>query len=190
MPNNVTPDITLFDGDDYLFKKYVKNCDIYFEYGVGKSTNYVIENTKAKIVAVDSDKKWIESIDISKRKKDIRLNWIDLGELEDWGRPKTYSHRKNFMDYISVVWQFNNIADVILIDGRFRVACFLYCLLKSKPGSVIIFDDYTNRSYYHIVEEIIPFFDVYGRQAAFKVPKRFNNSEANKLLDKFIYVFD
>ena len=128
MSNHVTPDITLFDGDDYLFKKYVKNCDIYFEYGVGKSTNYVIENTKAKIVAVDSDKKWIESIDISKRKKDIRLNWIDLGELEDWGRPKTYSHRKNFMDYISVVWQFNNIADVILIDGRFRVACFLFCL--------------------------------------------------------------
>ena len=94
------------------------------------------------------------------------------------------------MDYISVVCQFNNIADVILIDGRFRVACFLYCLLKSKPGSVKICDDYTNRSYYHIVEEIIPFFDVYGRQAAFKVPKKFNNNEANKLLDKFIYVFD
>ena len=48
MSNNVTADVTLFDGDDYLFKKYIKNCDIYFEYGVGKSTNYVIENTKAK----------------------------------------------------------------------------------------------------------------------------------------------
>ena len=53
MSNNLAADVNLFDGDDYLFKKYIKNCDIYFEYGVGKSTNYVIKNTKAKIVAVD-----------------------------------------------------------------------------------------------------------------------------------------
>ena len=190
MSYNFTTDITLFDGDDYLFKKYIKNCYVYFEYGVGKSTNYVIENTKAKIVAVDSDKTWIERIDISKREKDIKLNWIDLGELEDWGRPKTYSHRKNFIDYISAVWRFKTIADVILIDGRFRVACFLYCLLKSKEGSIIIFDDYTNRSYYHVVEDIIPIFDLCGRQAVFQVPKKFNRGEVNKLLDKFIYVFD
>ena len=190
MSKDATTDIILFDGDDYLFKKYIKNCDIYFEYGVGKSTNYVIENTKAKIVAVDSDKNWIEGVDISKRKKDIILNWIDLGELEEWGRPKNYSHRNNFLDYISVVWQFKTVADVILIDGRFRVACFLYSLLKSKQGSIIIFDDYTNRSYYHIVEDIIPVFDLCGRQAVFKVPKRFNKNEANKLLEKFIYVFD
>ena len=99
MSNNNTSDITLFDGDDYLFKKYITNCDIYFEYGVGKSTNYVIENTKAKIVAVDSDKNWIESINISKREKDIKLNWINLGELGEWGRPKTYSHRKFYKLY-------------------------------------------------------------------------------------------
>jgi len=190
MSNNLAADVNLFDGDDYLFKKYIKNCDVYFEYGVGKSTNYVIENTKAKIVAVDSDKNWIESINISKREKDIKLNWIDLDELESWGRPKTYSHRNNFIDYISVVWQFNTIADVILIDGRFRVACFLYCLLKSKEGSFIIIDDYTNRSYYHVVEEIIPAFDLCGRQAVFKVPKKINRNEAKGLLDKFIYVFD
>ena len=69
MPNNFIPDITLFDGDDYLFKKYVKNCDIYFEYGVGKSTNYVIENTKAKIVAVDSDGNGYKALIFQKGKK-------------------------------------------------------------------------------------------------------------------------
>ena len=38
---------TLFDGDDYLFKKYLKNCKIYFEYGVGDSTIWVLENTSS-----------------------------------------------------------------------------------------------------------------------------------------------
>ena len=40
------------------------------------------------------------------------------------------------------------------------------------------------------VEEIIPAFDLCGRQAVFKVPKTFNKNEAKRLLDKFIYVFD
>ena len=39
----------LFDGDDYLFKKYLKNCNIYFEYGVGDSTIWVLENTTSRI---------------------------------------------------------------------------------------------------------------------------------------------
>jgi len=190
MSNNNSNEITLFDGHDYLFKKNLQNCRIYFEYGVGKSTSYVIKNTKAKIIAVDTDKSWIESIDISKRRKDIKLNWVNLGELENWGRPKTYSYRNNFIDYIGAVWHFNLKADVILIDGRFRVACFIYSLLNAEEGSVIIFDDYINRSFYHVVEEIVPRFDECGRQAVFKVPKQFNINLAKKLLDKFIYVFD
>ena len=32
----------LFDGEDYLFKKYLMNCDYYFEYGVGASTRWVL----------------------------------------------------------------------------------------------------------------------------------------------------
>ena len=79
MSNNHSDEITLFDGHDYLFKKNLQNCRIYFEYGVGKSTSYVIKNTKAKIIAVDTDKSWIESIDISKRRKDIKLSWVNLG---------------------------------------------------------------------------------------------------------------
>ncbi|MDB2388614.1 hypothetical protein N9W47_05090, partial [Alphaproteobacteria bacterium] len=101
-----------------------------------------------------------------------------------------YSYRNNFIDYIGAVWHFNLKADVILIDGRFRVACFIYSLLNAEEGSVIIFDDYINRSFYHVVEEIVPRFDECGRQAVFKVPKQFNINLAKKLLDKFIYVFD
>jgi len=63
-------------------------------------------------------------------------------------------------------------------------------LLNAEEGSVIIFDDYTNRPYYHVVEEIVSRFDECGRQAVFKVPKQFNINLAKKLLDKFIYVFD
>ncbi len=183
-------EIILFDGDDYLFKQYLKNCNIYFEYGVGASTRWVLENTKSKIISVDTDKKWINTIDVSNTGSRIKLNWINLGDLENWGRPKSYKYRHQFIDYISNVWNFNEKADVILIDGRFRVACFLYSLINAKRNSIIIFDDYNNRPYYHIVEEIVPIYKIYGRQAIFEVPQYFDNNYAENLLYKFLYVFD
>ena len=180
----------IFDGDDYLFKQYLLKCNLYFEYGVGASTNWVLENTQSNIICVDTDKKWIDNIKVLNKSSRIKLNWVNLGDLENWGRPKSYYYRERFFDYISNVWNFNEKADVILIDGRFRVACFLYSLINAKINSLIIFDDYNNRPYYHIVEEIVPIYKICGRQALFKVPKFFNKKSAQKLLDNFTYVFD
>ena len=127
-------DRILFDGDDYLFKQYLSNCKTYFEYGVGQSTIWVLENTECIIISVDTDKNWINKVSLPKYKKRIKLNWINLGDLGKWGRPKTYKYRNKFFDYIKNV-EFNIKADVILIDGRFRVACFLFSLLNAKKDS-------------------------------------------------------
>ena len=183
-------EIILFDGDDILFKQYLINCNYYFEYGVGASTSWVLENTNSKIISVDTNKKWINTIDVSNNSSRIKLNWINLGDLENWGRPRSYKYRNKFIDYISNVWNFNEKADVILIDGRFRVACFLYSLINAKTDSLIIFDDYNNRPYYHVIEEIISIYKTCGRQALFKVPKNFNKKLAEELLKNFTYVFD
>ncbi len=180
----------LFDGDDFLFKRYLKKCDIYFEYGVGDSTTWVLENTSSRIISVDTDKKWINKVDISNRKKRIDIHWINLGEIENWGRPKTYEYRKQFIDYISCVWTFKLKADVTLIDGRFRVASFLFSLINAKEGSMIIFDDYVNRPHYHVVEEVLEAHTYCGRQAVFIVPKVFNKQLAQDLLNNFTYVFE
>ena len=67
-------DEKLLDGDNYLFKRYLKKCNIYFEYGVGVSTNWALENSSCKIIAVDTDKKWINKVDISKNNKRIDIN--------------------------------------------------------------------------------------------------------------------
>ena len=181
----------LFDGDDELFKSYIKDADLYFEYGVGKSTEWVLENTKSKIIAVDSDLNWINSIkNIEVYKERLKTTWVDLGKLTKWGRPISYSHRDNFINYINAIWQFDKNPDIVLIDGRFRVACFLYTLLQADKNTVIFFDDYINRPWYHIVEEVIPINKQCGRQGMFQVPKTFNKKLAKDILDKFIYVLD
>ena len=180
----------LFDGDDKLFKSYLKNCKLYFEYGVGSSTRWVLENTNSKIIAVDTDKEWIDFVNIKVESFRTKLIWVDLGDLTKWGRPNSYKYRNSFMDYIGGIWNFNKQADVILIDGRFRVACFLYSLMNSKTGSTIIFDDYFDRPWYHVIEEVISPQDKCGRQAVFKVTKVYDKKLTKNLLNKFLYVFD
>ena len=41
--------------------------------------------------------------------------------------------------------------DLVLVDGRFRVACSLKCFAIIKPDCLIAFDDFLKRPQYHIV---------------------------------------
>lgn len=115
---------------------------------------------------------------------------VDLGELGSWGRPIDYSHRARFSSYIAAPWQFDAKPDVVLVDGRFRVACFLKSLLEAAPGTTILFDDYTERSHYHLVEEYADRTDTCGTQAKFVVPEDFDRESVTRELAAFTYVMD
>jgi hypothetical protein len=41
-------------------------------------------------------------------------------------------------------------ADLYLIDGRFRLACFAQALLRCREGAFIAFHDYASRPHYHL----------------------------------------
>ena len=88
----------------------------------------------------------------------------------------------------------NNIAmtNFILIDGRLRVLCFLVSLKKCNSGTKIIFDDYVNRKFYHIVEELIKPSSNDGRQCLFEVgdKKDLDMIKLDFLINKFNYILD
>lgn len=184
----------LFDGDNALYKHYVKNSNVYFEYGVGASTKFVLEETNARVIAVDTSKSWINSVMTTSKNHLSRATIIhvDLGELVSWGRPKGYSKAENFSDYTNIIWEQNFDPDLVLIDGRFRVCCFLTCLKKAKPGTWIIFDDYVERSHYHFVEKYLKPTEICGRQALFRTPDRpqFELESLDSDIESFRFVMD
>ena len=117
----------LFDGDDSLFKDVLKTSKIFGEYGCGSSTEWVLKNTNADIVSVDSSRDWVDKISSGNAayKKRLKLKYIDLGEVENWGRPVGYEKSYNFINYFNWIWNQDILPDTVLIDGRFRVCCFL-----------------------------------------------------------------
>lgn len=183
----------LFDGDGAEFQKLISDCKVYAEYGCGLSTKYVLEHTNAEVYAVDSSKEWVNrTIADNRGNSRLFVHWADMGEVEDWGRPVSYEKRNAFIDYTNWIWSQEVTPDVILVDGRFRVACFLTCLLESRSSTIIIFDDYRERKFYHIVEEIVPVSYFHGRQAIFLLPESMDiDVELVKdMLEKFRYVMD
>jgi len=80
--------------------------------------------------------------------------------------------------------------DLVLIDGRFRLACFFHSLLAAAPGTPILFDDYTNRPHYQLVEEFCPISETEGRQALFRVPAELDREAIGKELEMLTMVRD
>ncbi|MFL2803377.1 MAG: hypothetical protein ACJ0BB_00500 [Dehalococcoidia bacterium] len=181
----------LFAGDDKLFKQILIESKYYGEYGVGHSTKWVYKNTYAKILAVDTSHNWVKRTEKElKFDKRVKINWANLGPVRALGRPVNYDYRHNFDEYTSSIWTRDEKPDVVLIDGRFRVACFLKSLLNANPSTIILFDDYVNRPHYHIVEEFLIPKQICGRQACFVVPPNLDKENINKMYNQFLIVMD
>ena len=138
------------------------------------------------IYSVESDQAWLEGI---KSAKDHAQNpyrgshickWVDIGKTGDWGYPTDTKEHENYWKYPSAPWLSDQKADnpdTILIDGRFRTACFLFSMMYAKPGTTILFDDYIDRTHYHSVENYALPVKTVDRMAIFIVPERQDLSE-------------
>ena len=181
--NNLENNI-LFDGDDALFKNLISEVKTYFEYGCGKSTEYMYKKSNASIFSVDTSKEWAaKTLNLSKDSNRERLNvkWIDVGGVADWGYPISFEKKQNFVKYANWFWEFGLKPDLVVIDGRFRILCFLTSIKFASIGTQIIFDDYTNRPFYHVAEDFLKIKNTCGRQALFEVDKR-----SKKLVDESV----
>lgn len=185
------PDKLLFRGDDGLFVEAISDCTVYAEYGCGASTIWCANNTAVPIIAVDTSSEWIARVrQGSGRTDNLNMVHVDLGELGDWGRPVEYSRRRAFADYIAAPWTFDAKPDLILVDGRFRVACFLQSLVNADEGATILFDDYTERRQYHVVEEFAERIETLGTMAKFLVPAKLDRDAIVQEIKAFTYVMD
>ena len=185
---------SLFDGDDLLFKKLVEEINIYGEYGCGLSTKWMLKNTSSKVISVDSSREWVEKVKTKKNlyKSRLIIKHIDLGRVGSYGKPLSYIKSHNFQNYTDFIWEQTVKPKLVLIDGRFRVCCFLTSLKLADAGTKIIFDDYVNRPHYHFVEKYVSRMNECGRQCLFVVPSKssIDMDSLNKDIDFFRFVMD
>src|SRR5215218_3663166 len=131
------------------------NC--FLEYGSGGSTRMAARAGIPHVFSVESDPIFARAVrrhvrvDVRALRKEISVSVIvaQTGETNQLGYPANMNGVKLWPEYPLSVWESMKKADVspdlILIDGRFRVACLLTSIFRAAPGTPVLFDDYVGR---------------------------------------------
>lgn len=177
------------------FLGLIVGCRHYLEYGSGGST-VVAANLGKPFISVDTDRFFLKSVakKIGARRPDQRLAYADIGLTGPWGAPlrtqaPSIRRLNKWKAYPSVPWRFineNNPPDLILVDGRFRVASALTCLMQSaeRPDTKVLVDDYANRPHYFILEQYAKLVTMAGRMAVFQ-PQERDPHELTDIIDRY-----
>ncbi|MCD0503489.1 hypothetical protein [Bordetella petrii] len=180
-----------------LLKKRLAGVRTYLEYGSGGSTVMAAKADIRRIYSVDTDKQFLGAVrrrlvdEGLPRRRHVPV-YVDIGPTGAWGRPRDESHATQWPRYCGEPWRKLRTAgdtpELILIDGRFRVAAFLMSVLMAQPGCVVLFDDYFIRPYYHVVEQHLAPSRQAGRMAEFIVQPLADREQA--LFDLLAYSTD
>jgi hypothetical protein len=183
-----------------LFNKYLNTFHIYVEFGSGGSTYLASVNTNIKyICTIESCLMWIdkvkeqESVQTRLAQQQIEFIHVDTGaNPHNWGFPSNQNKKENWPLYSAAILKSNiyTTSDkiLVLIDGRFRVACAAQSACVVKPDSVICIHDYMNRSHYHVVDKFLEMIESIDTMAIFKRRANINNEEIMKIYES--YKFD
>ena len=168
-----------------MFKKYVRKSNIYFEFGLGGSTVFACQSKNInKVFCVESDRAWIRKVKSEIRKCKITFIYVDINaNPNNWGRPIDKSKIKNWPKYSSSILEIEYIPDLVLIDGRFRVACAINAFKVIHNDGIILMHDY-NRKGYHVVEKFLKPVNCAGSLQAFRKRENVNMEELKKCLNK------
>ena len=153
------------------FLSFLTNNTIFFETGSGCSSIIAKYYTK-KSYAVEGCKDWYEKGIKNGLKKNLIFHdlkpdnpiWSYPGKkstLDDW--------KKYFQSYKS---SYN--ADVILIDGRFKVATALDIFDKIKEDTIVLIHEFQERPKYYIIENYYQYVYHWDRLTAFIKKKGIN----------------
>lgn len=174
----------LTENELFVLQKFAKRSKTYFEWGSGGSTllvavlanrAYSVENDfkfYSDMISKESLRLWIEAGVLDYRH-------IDLGETSMWAYPK--NKNVDSTPYVNAIAILQEPADLIFVDGRYRVACALKGWEYLSTSGVLMIHD-AQRVGYDILHN---YFQEIGRTERIiaYMPKTLNTSMSSNRLE-------
>lgn len=150
-----------------LLRRHLRKRRLVVEYGAGASTLFALANGVRRIISVESDPLWLARLrdDPELVRARATLVHADIGPVKEWGFPKDDAARPRWPGYARAPWPVTGEA-MVLVDGRFRVACALTSALNTS-GPILV-HDYFSRPHYHVIEEHLALVDRVDDLAVFR----------------------
>ena len=177
-PMSVSPDPVFDPAFTPRFHERIGRARRYLEFGSGSST-LIATAAGVPTTAVESDAKFAEAVrNALGEAPQTRVLCPDIGMTENWGYPVFTSPTavrlarwRTYVDdpFVSLASP-ESFPDMVLVDGRFRVACALTSVAHAERLGVpvdVYIDDYAPRPYYHHIEQWLGTPEMIGRVARF-----------------------
>jgi hypothetical protein len=167
------PELTLPDAEAAELRAAYAAAGAILEYGSGGSTVLAGEMAGKRVFSVESDAGWVAMMQAwfaaNPPQSPVAMHHADIGPTRDWGHPAGTDRVRHWPGYALSVWDRTDFVhpDVVLVDGRFRVACALATLFRIVRPVRLMFDDYVPRKAYHAVEALAGAPRIVGRMAVF-----------------------
>jgi hypothetical protein len=194
------------EAKEWLSKHLAGDC-LFIEYGAGASTLFALDRVKI-VISVETDRRWIKEVK-RRHKTAAELHGLcpHIGLVGGWGFPvvrkPTARRLARWRAYVESPWRkleqierrfhlqgkFPPKRRVVLVDGRFRVACVLHSLLSQAEESTCDFlmDDFFNReSEYGAILPFVAEIAQLGRALAFRRVKNFDQASAVSVRDQYL----
>eukprot|EP00435_Cladocopium_sp_Y103_P033493 s1635_g8.t1 len=185
----MSPCMTKEEFDLYYDK--ISKADVYFEFGTGGSTTVAAACKNLRCLkSIENSMEWIDtvskqpSVSAAIAEGRLELVYVDIGETGEWGYPVSDSTNpsklRNYSDQTFGTCGSRARQRVVLVDGRYRVACFLKMLAslaaidpQEALATQMLMHDY-ERTYYHVVEAFADLIEMRGRLAVFRMKPQAN----------------
>lgn len=137
-------------------ESYLKPDMFVFEYGSGGSTLFLSSRIN-KLISIEHDKSWYRKVSNMLLKEKISNCEYILCEPEEnmfsdelknyTSKLKNYSGM-NFEKYVKSIDKYpSGSFDLVIVDGRARVACVLHAISKIRPGGYLMLDNSERERY-------------------------------------------
>ncbi len=160
------------------------------EFGSGGSTLLALDSGATRIVSVDSDRGWLAGLRDETRTVEaedvgrLTLVHAHIGPVGQYGAPTDQSQRARWPDYALAPWEFCAQPDLVLVDGRFRVACIAQAVLHCRGNGLIAVHDFWNRPAYHGALRVLEWVSSTETFGIFK-PRRWSGHAARTLFQAY-----
>lgn len=167
-------------GEQRLLSSYITPTAQYFEWGSGGSTDTYGRLTTGTVVSIENFKDWCDKVGalpfVKCRQKTLhKLHYkcINPYPTVPFGFPKDEKHYGDFDEYINAIEEYPDF-DVVLVDGRWRVACAMRALDYIRDDTVVFLHDVGKlRPYYDVVYK---WYDVIERAESLIAMRRKTNT--------------
>lgn len=189
LPTMTIPDIPAMTAAEIeFFESCLDRAQHYYEFGSGGSTK-LAASMGLNVHGVESDRRWLEQLHAEVGDA-CKVAHVDIGPTREWGYPVDLRAADQFPNYSRSIHTQDLPFDLILVDGRFRVASTLesidYLLEKGDPRSARIFiHDFWNREFYKPVLEFLDAEKTVETAGLFKIKTNINRNHLKAVKTAF-----